>query len=75
MMCHCRLVNTEKKCMQKLHSDGILESFDSESVEKCEACLLGKMIKIPFEGFVERESDIGNHAFRCVWFNEYTSTR
>ena len=44
--------------MKKLHSDGLLTSFDFESYETCEACLLGKMTKMPFTGFPERASDL-----------------
>jgi hypothetical protein len=44
--------------MKKLHSDGLLTSFDFESYETCEASLLGKMTKTPFIGFPERESDL-----------------
>ncbi|CAD6263893.1 unnamed protein product [Miscanthus lutarioriparius] len=40
--------------MKRLHSDGLLTSFDFESHETCEACLLGKMTKMPFTGFPER---------------------
>jgi transposase InsO family protein len=40
--------------MKKLHSDGLLTSFDFESYETCEACLLGKMTKAPFTGLPER---------------------
>ncbi|CAD6255986.1 unnamed protein product [Miscanthus lutarioriparius] len=38
--------------MKRLHSDGLLTLFDFESYETCEACLLGKMTKTPFTGFV-----------------------
>ena len=44
--------------MKKIHSDGLLTSFDFESYETCEACLLGKMTKTPFIGFPERASDL-----------------
>ena len=40
---HCRLGHINEKRISKLHKDGILESFDFESIDKCEACLLGKM--------------------------------
>ncbi|CAD6204194.1 unnamed protein product [Miscanthus lutarioriparius] len=42
--------------MKRLHSDGLLTSFDFESYETCEACLLGKITKMPFIGFPERAS-------------------
>jgi hypothetical protein len=44
--------------MKKLHNDGLLTSFDFESYETCEACLLGKMTKAPFSGFPERASGL-----------------
>ncbi len=44
--------------MQKLHGDGLLESFDFESFDTCEACLMGKMTKTPFTGHVERAHDL-----------------
>jgi hypothetical protein len=44
--------------MKKLHTGGLLTSFDFESYETCEACLLGKMTKMPFSGFLERASDL-----------------
>jgi hypothetical protein len=55
---HCRLGHIGKKRMQKLHNDGVLESFDFESFDTCEACLMGKMTKTPFTGHVERASDL-----------------
>jgi hypothetical protein len=44
--------------MKKLHSDGLLNSFDFESYRTCEACLLGKITKTPFIGFPKRASDL-----------------
>jgi hypothetical protein len=44
--------------MKKLHSDGLLTSFDFESYETCEACLLGKMTKTSFKSFPERALDL-----------------
>src|SRR5688572_29412961 len=55
---HCRLGHISDKRMKKLHSDGLLTSFDFESYETCEACLLGKMTKTPFTGFPERAVDL-----------------
>jgi hypothetical protein len=34
--------------MQKLHKDGVSTSFDFESFDTCEACLMEKMTKMPF---------------------------
>jgi hypothetical protein len=44
--------------MKKIHQDGLLQSLDFESFDTCEACLIGKMAKTPFNGFVERASDL-----------------
>ena len=57
-MWHCRLGHISEKHMKKLRSDGLLTSFDFESYETCETCLLGKMTKTPFTGFPERASDL-----------------
>jgi hypothetical protein len=38
-MWHCLLCHISEKHMKKLHNDGILTQFDSESYETCEACL------------------------------------
>ena len=42
----------------KLHTDGLLESLDYESLGACEPCLMGKMTKTPFSGTMERATDI-----------------
>jgi hypothetical protein len=55
---HCRLGHISEKRMKKLHNDGLLTLFDFESYETCEACLLGKMTKMPFSSFPERASDL-----------------
>jgi hypothetical protein len=57
-MWHCRLGHISEKHMKKLHSDGLLTSFDFESYKTCKACLLGKMTKTPFICFPERASDL-----------------
>jgi hypothetical protein len=57
-MWHCRLGHISEKRMKKLHSDGLLSSFDFESYETCEACLLGKMTKTSFKSFPERALDL-----------------
>ena len=50
-MWHCHLGHISEKHKKKLHSDGLLTSFDFESYETCEACLLEKMTMTPFIGF------------------------
>jgi hypothetical protein len=57
-MWQCRLGHISEKRMKKLHSDGLLTTFDFESYKTCEACLLGKMTKTPFIGFPERALDL-----------------
>ena len=57
-MWHCRLGHISEKRMKKLREDGLLSSFDFESYETCEACLLGKMTFTSFTGFPERASDL-----------------
>jgi hypothetical protein len=57
-MWHCRLGHISENRMKRLHDDGLLTSFDFESYETCESCLLGKMTKAPFTGFPERASDL-----------------
>ena len=47
---HCRLGHIGVKRLKKLHTDGILESLDYESLDACEPCLMGKMTKTPFSG-------------------------
>ena len=55
---HCRLGHIGVKRMKKLHNDGLLESFDYESLGTCESCLMGKMTKTPFSGTMEQANDI-----------------
>jgi hypothetical protein len=55
---HCRLGHINEKRIERLHKDGLLSSFDFESFDTCESCLLGKMTKSPFTGQSERASDL-----------------
>ena len=55
---HCRLGHIGVKRMKKLHTDGILEPLDYESLGTCEPCLMGKMTKTPFSGTMERATDL-----------------
>jgi transposase InsO family protein len=55
---HCRLGPINEKRISRLHTDGLLDSFDFESYEICESCLLGKMTKAPFTKRSERASDL-----------------
>ena len=64
---HCRLGHIGVRCMKKLHVDGCLESLDSESLDTCEPCLMGRMTKTPFSGKIKRVSDLLEimHADMC----------
>jgi putative heme degradation protein len=55
---HCRLGHIDEKHIERLHNDGLLSSFDFESFDTCESCLLEKMTKTPFTGQSERASDL-----------------
>ena len=55
---HCRLGHINEKRIMKLHTDGYLDSFDFESFDICESCLLGKMTKAPFIKSNERPNDL-----------------
>ena len=68
---HCRLGHINEKRISKLHKDGLLDSFDFESYEVCESCLLGKMTKTPFTGNSTRADDLLGliHSDVCGPFN------
>ena len=55
---HCCLDHVNEKRILKLHQDGLIHSFDLESFETCESCLLGKMTKAPYVGHIEKASDL-----------------
>jgi hypothetical protein len=44
--------------IERLHKDGLLNSFNFESFDTCKSCLLWKMTKSPFTGQSERASDL-----------------
>ncbi|GJT90618.1 hypothetical protein Tco_1079463 [Tanacetum coccineum] len=43
---------------KKLQREGILESINDESYDKCESCISGKMTKKPFNNNIERATDL-----------------
>ena len=51
---HCRFGHISERRMSELHKCGSLGSFDYESFDTCESCLLSKMTKLPFKGKRER---------------------
>jgi hypothetical protein len=55
---HCRLGHINEKHIERLHKDGLLNSFDFESFDTCESCLLQKMTISSFSGQSERVSDL-----------------
>jgi hypothetical protein len=57
-MWHCRLGHVGVKRMKNLHKDGLLESLNFDSFDTCEPCLMGKMTRAPFTGFVVRATDL-----------------
>ena len=57
-LCHCCLAHISERIMTELHKCGILGSFDYESFDTCESCLLGKMTKLPFKGKGEQADEL-----------------
>nr|GFA86384.1 zinc finger, CCHC-type [Tanacetum cinerariifolium] len=55
---HCRLRHINKKHMDKLQRDGILQSTHVESFEKYKSCIFEKMTRKPFPHQVERAKDL-----------------
>ncbi|GJT02740.1 retrotransposon protein, putative, ty1-copia subclass [Tanacetum coccineum] len=55
---HCHLGHINKKRMDKLQRDGILQLTHDESLEKCKPCISGKMARKPFPHYVERAKDL-----------------
>ncbi|GKA71266.1 retrotransposon protein, putative, ty1-copia subclass [Tanacetum coccineum] len=57
-LCHCRIGHINKKRINKLQRDGILQPTNDESLEKCKSCISGKMAHKPFSHQVERAKDL-----------------
>ena len=55
---HCHFGHIDVNHMKKLHSDGLLESLDYESLGTCEPCLMDKMTKTPFSETMERATEL-----------------
>nr|GEX25870.1 hypothetical protein [Tanacetum cinerariifolium] len=53
-----RLGHINKKRMDKLQRDGILQPTHDESLEKCKSCKSGKIARKPFSHQVERAKDL-----------------
>nr|GEU66640.1 hypothetical protein [Tanacetum cinerariifolium] len=54
LLWHCYLGQINKKCIEKLQHDELLDSTDIKSFEKCVACMSGKMARKPYSHQVER---------------------
>nr|GEZ22494.1 retrotransposon protein, putative, Ty1-copia subclass [Tanacetum cinerariifolium] len=54
LLWHCHLGHISKKLIEKLQHDGLLNSIDIESLEKCVSCMSGKMARKPYSHQVER---------------------
>ncbi|GJY57726.1 retrotransposon protein, putative, ty1-copia subclass [Tanacetum coccineum] len=55
---YCRLGHINKKHIEKLQRDGILQPTHDESLEKCKSCISRKMARKPFPHQVERAKDL-----------------
>ncbi|GKB90637.1 retrotransposon protein, putative, ty1-copia subclass [Tanacetum coccineum] len=55
---HYRLGHINKKRIEKLQHDGLLESIDDESFDTCVSCISGKMARKPFTHASERADDL-----------------
>jgi hypothetical protein len=55
---HCRLCHINERRIERLHNDALINSFDFQSFDTCESCLLGKMTKTSFIGQGEMVSDL-----------------
>ncbi|GKC50893.1 retrotransposon protein, putative, ty1-copia subclass, partial [Tanacetum coccineum] len=57
-LCHCCIGHINKKRINKLQRDGILQPTNDESLEKCKSCISRKMARKPFSHQVERAKDL-----------------
>ncbi|GJY29662.1 zinc finger, CCHC-type containing protein [Tanacetum coccineum] len=58
LLWHCLLGHISKKRIKKLQHDGLLDSTDIKSFEKCVSCMSGKMSRKPYSHQVERAKDL-----------------
>nr|GEW78871.1 hypothetical protein [Tanacetum cinerariifolium] len=58
LLWHCCLGHIKKKRIEKLQRDGLLDSTDIKSFEKCVAYMYGKMARKPYSHQVERAKDL-----------------
>ncbi|GJU47370.1 retrotransposon protein, putative, ty1-copia subclass [Tanacetum coccineum] len=57
-LCHCRHGHINKKRMDMLQHDGLLQPTHDESHKKCKSCISGKIVHKPFPHQVERAKDL-----------------
>ncbi|GKF03909.1 retrotransposon protein, putative, ty1-copia subclass [Tanacetum coccineum] len=64
---HCRLGHINKKRMDMLQRDRLLQPTHNESHEKCKSCISGKMARKPFPRQVEIANDLLGliHTYVC----------
>ncbi|GKE21475.1 retrotransposon protein, putative, ty1-copia subclass, partial [Tanacetum coccineum] len=58
LLWHCHLRHISKKRIEKLQHDGLLNSTDIKSFEKCVSCMFGKMAQKPYSHHVEKAKDL-----------------
>nr|GEV72844.1 retrotransposon protein, putative, Ty1-copia subclass [Tanacetum cinerariifolium] len=58
LLWHCRFGHINKKRIEKLQHEGLLNSFDLRAFEKCVSCMSGKMARKPYIHQVERAKDL-----------------
>ncbi|GKF59143.1 retrotransposon protein, putative, ty1-copia subclass [Tanacetum coccineum] len=58
LLWHRRLGHINKKRIEKLQHDALLDSTDIKSFKKCVACMSGKMAKQPYSHQVEKAKDL-----------------
>nr|GEV61212.1 hypothetical protein [Tanacetum cinerariifolium] len=70
LLSHCRLEHISKKRIEKLQHDGLLNSFDIESLGKCVSCMSGKIKRKPYSHQLEKAKDLLGliHTDVCVPF-------
>nr|GEV29960.1 hypothetical protein [Tanacetum cinerariifolium] len=58
LLWRCHLGHISKKRIEKLQLDGLFDSTDIKSFEKCVSCMSGKMARKPYSHQVERPTNL-----------------
>nr|GEU47298.1 retrotransposon protein, putative, Ty1-copia subclass [Tanacetum cinerariifolium] len=58
LLWHCRLGHINKKHIEKLQHDALLNSIDLRAFENCVLCMSGKMVRKPYTHQVKRAKDL-----------------